>query len=545
MSLTTIPVRKAKEDKTVQDSITTHRRITGRVRIGLLIIAIAAMLSGSALVALSPARAATLPYEQPVTPPPPAPSRVPSASLEGGCAISTTTCTSSTSTTAPSTPAWGSLALPTIAVQPSKAGIERKAVIYMFWGDGCPHCAAAKPFLEQLTMHYDDVEVRDYEVWHDEGNRALFARMAVAHRFEPRAVPTFLLGERYWVGYTEQIGQEIERAVTACLDAGCSDAGAGIVTPSAAKPPLAMNEVPAEQTTGLTLPLFGTVDLQHQSLVLSTALIAFVDGFNPCSLWVLTMLLAITLHTGSRKKVLIIGLVFLTVTAGIYALFIAGLFTVFTFASVTGWVQWVVAVVALFFAAINVKDYFWYKEGISLTIADEKKPGLFQRMRKLVDASQSFWGLVGATVVLAAGVSLVEFSCTAGFPVIWTNLLTAQQVGAVTFLALLAIYLLIYQLDELGVFIASVVTLKAARLEEKQGRMLKLAGGMLMLTLAVVMLVNPTLMNNLGNSLLIFGIALGATLAILVLHRRILPAFGIWIGTEGKSKRARSGRRNT
>ena len=85
-------------------------------------------------------------------------------------------------------------------------------------------------------------------------------------------------------------------------------------------------------------------------LFLSTVLIAFVDGFNPCSIWVLSMLLAITLHTGSRKKVLVIGLVFLTVTAAIYALFIAGLFTVFKVVSFVGWIQVVVALVALFFA---------------------------------------------------------------------------------------------------------------------------------------------------------------------------------------------------
>src|SRR5690606_26919507 len=74
----------------------------------------------------------------------------------------------------------------------------------------------------------------------------------------------------------------------------------------------------------LDLPLIGRVDLDLQSIAIGTALIAFVDGFNPCSMWVLSMLLALTLHTGSRRKVLLIGLVFLTVTAVIYALFIAG-----------------------------------------------------------------------------------------------------------------------------------------------------------------------------------------------------------------------------
>jgi hypothetical protein len=257
-----------------------------------------------------------------------------------------------------------------------------------------------------------------------------------------------------------------------------------------------------------------------------------VDGVNPCSIWALTMLLAITLHTGSRKKVMIIGLVFIAVTAGVYALFILGLFSVLTVLSFTGWIQAVVALVALFFAAVNIKDYFWYKEGLSFTIADDKKPGIFQKMRKVMDAGDSFWGLVGATVVLSAGVSLVEFSCTAGFPVIWVNLLTAQQVAPLTFGLLLLLYMFIYQIDELGIFLVAVITLKSTRVEEKHGRILKLGGGMLMFALALTMLINPRLMNSLTSSMIVFGSAIAATGLVLLVHRRVLPAYGINIGTE-------------
>ncbi len=405
--------------------------------------------------------------------------------------------------------------------------------IYFFWGDGCPHCAQAEPFLQDLSKRYPSAKVKAYEVWYVAQNQELMNKMAQAHNFQAQYVPTIFIGDRYWVGYSEAIGAEIEDTVKACLAQGCKDAGAGImpgVTEEAANGQSISTERPAVDM--ITVPLIGTVDLAGQSLWISTALISFVDGFNPCSVWVLTMLLALTLHTGSRRKVLIIGLIFLTVTALVYALFIAGLFTVFTFINYVGWIQVIVALVALFFASVNIKDYFWYKEGISFTIADEQKPGLFKRMRGVMDASQSFWGLAGATVVMSAGVSLVEFSCTAGFPVLWTNLLAAQKVTALTFVLLLLLYMLIYQADELVIFFMAVYSLKASRLEEKQGRILKLIGGVLMLTLAGVMLINPSLMNSISSSMTVFGIAFGLVLLILLFHRRILPAFGIWIGTE-------------
>lgn len=430
-----------------------------------------------------------------------------------------------------------------------------QTIIYFFWGDGCPHCEEAKPFLAQLEQRYPSVEVRAYEVWYNEANREPLMRMAAKFGFEASAVPTIFIGDRYWVGYArDPIGQEIEAYVAACVLSGCPDAGAGVFAltpePAATATPAgepaastgaaapAADEPPVRSST-LTLPLIGSVDLATQSLALSTALIAFVDGFNPCSLWVLSVLLALTLHTGSRKKVLIIGLVFLTVTSLVYVLFIAGLFTMFTIVSFTGWIRVVVALFALFFAAVNIKDYFWYKEGLSFTIADEKKPGLYRSMRRVLNAGESMPALIGATVVMSAGASLVEFSCTAGFPVLWTNLLASQGVTALTFAVLLALYMLIYQIDELAIFLTAVFSLRASKLEEKHGRVLKLAGGLLMLTLAVVMLINPNLMSNVGSALLVFGMALAAMLLVLVVHRSLLPRLGVRIGSEFVAKRPR------
>jgi thiol-disulfide isomerase/thioredoxin len=408
-----------------------------------------------------------------------------------------------------------------------------KVVIYLFWGDGCPHCAAAKPFLNGLTQRYPNIELRMYEVWYVDTNRDLLINMAASYGFEPHAVPTIMIGNQYWEGYNDQIAQEIEHMVQTCSSNGCIDKGVGVIPGlSATDEQVSQPAIENNTSDAITLPLVGTIHLNSQSLWVSTALISFVDGVNPCSIWVLSMLLAITLHTGSRKKVVTIGLIFLTVTAGVYALFIAGLFTIFSVVSFIGWIQIIVALVALFFGLVNVKDYFWYKEGLSFTIADAKKPGIYQKMRRLVDASQSFWGLAGATAVLAAGVSLIEFSCTAGFPVLWTNILVAQKVTTFTFVLLLLLYLLIYQLDELAIFFVAVFTLKASRLEEKHGRILKLIGGVLMLTLASVMLVNPALMNNLSSSIAIFGIAFLATLLILFIHRMLLPRLRIQLGNE-------------
>lgn len=418
--------------------------------------------------------------------------------------------------------------------------------VYIFEGEGCPYCAKAMAFLEGLAAEDARIVLHDFEVYHNQENRAYFFAFGEAFGFEPQYVPTIFIGDQYWVGFSDTIQAEMTRKIEKCLDSPCADYGKDILPESMFQegapeietlPPDEATPTEESAETGsnqfsITLPIIGTINLADRSLLLSTLLIAFVDGFNPCSIWVLSMLLAITLNARSRKKVLIVGFVFISVTAFIYALFIGGLFTVFTFVGYVGWIQLIIALVAIFFAVVNIKDYFWYQEGISFTISDKKKPGIYKGIRRIMNAEENIWGLISATVVLAAGVSLVEFSCTAGFPMIWTNLLAFHEVTGLAFLGLLLVYMLVYQLDELGIFLVAVFTLRKSKMEEKYGRILKLLGGILMLALGVVMLIDPNLMNNIGGSLWVFGAAFGLTALVLLVHRVILPKLNLRGGSE-------------
>ncbi len=389
--------------------------------------------------------------------------------------------------------------------------------MFVFWGIGCPHCDNQKPFLHELEERYPDLTIQKYEVLRERTHHELFISLSLAHGIEPGSVPTAFLGGKAWVGDSPQIRREIEATVRQEIAAfGSQESPAAGTLPSLGPADVGTVDPPE----GFNVPLLGRVDLGMQPLMVTTLLIAFIDGLNPCSLWVLTLLLGLVIHSGSRGRVALVGITFLTTTALIYGAFIAGVFGVLNYVLYLTWVQWLVALFALTFGLVNIKDYFWFKTGPSFTIADSQKPGIYRGMRGLMDRRLTGPGLVFATMVMAAGIALVELPCTAGFPVVWSGIVAEREVTGIAFLLLLAVYLFVYLLIELVVFTVALLTLRMKRFEEGHGRVLKLVGGTVMIALALILILNPQLMNDITGTLVVFVGSILLATAVILVHRR-------------------------
>jgi glutaredoxin/uncharacterized membrane protein HdeD (DUF308 family) len=381
----------------------------------------------------------------------------------------------------------------TATVEPGDDSI----VVTVFHGDGCPHCARMLAFLDELDDRYPSIEVRAYEVWHDAANQQRFVADMAEFGLEPRSVPTVIVGELVFVGYTDAIADRIT-AVVADLVADRAPTNAGEFV--------------------IDVPFVGAVDVESRSMVGATVLIAFVDGVNPCSLWVLSMLLALVVHSGSRSRVALVGALFLVVTSALYGLYMLGAYSTLAVVGQETWIRAAVALVAGAFGVLHLKEH-WTTRGPSVTIASSRKPGILRRMRRLADPERSLGATLAGTGVLAVGVSLLETPCSAGLPLLWTNLLNDRGVAFGGAAFLFVVYLLVFLLDELLVFGAVVVTMRAAKLQEEHGRLLQLVGGALMVTLAVVMLAAPRLLESVTGTLLAFAIATTAVAAVLVVER--------------------------
>jgi thiol-disulfide isomerase/thioredoxin len=387
--------------------------------------------------------------------------------------------------------------------------------ILYFWGIGCPFCERLKPELEQLASDYPQVQLRDVEVYYDRANQQLFLKTINQYGIDAHSVPLTLIGERHWIGYREHFLNEMRGELEKLL----GTAGGTIATTATA-------------TDTISVPLLGDINIGTMPLLLTTVLIASVDGFNPCSIWLLTILLGILLHTHSRRKIIIVGLAFLLTTAAGYGAFMLGLLNVFLYVGYVDWIKILVGLLALTFAVVNIKDYFWFQQGVSFTISDKHKPGIFKRMRNIIHQDMSTAGMVGATIIMALGVTLVELPCTAGFPVIWSNMVAQQGVSGIEFALLFVIYLTIYLGIEIAILVTAVITLKKSVFEEKHGRILKLISGVIMLVLAYGIVFAYDVLGSLGGVISLFGVAAFIIGMTLVVHRVILPRCGISFGSE-------------
>jgi hypothetical protein len=274
----------------------------------------------------------------------------------------------------------------------------------------------------------------------------------------------------------------------------------------------------AGESVPVHLPLIGDIDLRSWSLPLVTLVLAAVDSFNPCAFFVLLFLLSLLVNARDRTRMLIIGGLFVTVSGLVYFLFMAAWLNVFLVFGELVWMTLAAGALALVFGLLNLKDYFFFGRGPSLSVPEGAKPSLFRRMRQLISA-ESLPAMLAGTLVLAVLANSYELLCTAGFPMVFTRLLTLNELPGATYYGYLALYCTVYVIPLLVIVGIFVRTLGRRKLSNREGRVLKLLSGLMMSGLGLVLLVDPLLLSNL---LITAGIIVAALLLTWLIST-ILP----------------------
>jgi hypothetical protein len=388
--------------------------------------------------------------------------------------------------------------------------------LYYFFSPTCPHCQAARPVIADLEARAPWLEVKRYAVKDDRANARFYYDTARSLGVEALSVPGFIFCRQVLIGFdgAATTGAQIEQALGACRaerlgHPGATTAAPAASTHSASRPPTtATSRAPV---TMVHIPLVGDVDAQAFSLPALTLVLAGMDAFNPCAFFVLLFLLSLLVHARSRTRMAVVGGTFVLFSGAVYFVFMAAWLNVFLIAGELRVITFIAGLVALVVAALNIKDYFWFKQGPSLSIPDAAKPGLFSRMREVVTTG-AMGPMLLSTVLLAVVANSYELLCTAGFPMVYTRALTLAKLESWQYYAWLAAYNVIYVLPLLAIVIVFTRTMGARKLTESEGRILKLVSGLMMLGFGLVLLFAPNLLTNPLASILVLVVAVAVAL---------------------------------
>ena len=376
-------------------------------------------------------------------------------------------------------------------------GGETTVQLWFFWTRTCPHCLEAKPFVETLAGE-PGVAVHSLELTEHPEHVELYRTLAAAAGEQARAVPAFVFCGRILTGF------DPESTPGALRDgiARCRDTMAGAVSSPEPAP---------------TLP--GGLDAETLSLPVLTLVLAGLDSLNPCAFFVLLFLLSLLAHARSRARMLLVGSVFVAISGLVYFAFMAAWLNLFLVAGELRAVTLGAGLLAVALGAVNVRDGLRAQGAATLAIPDAAKPGLFARMRGLVHADR-LSTILAATVALALVANAYELLCTAGFPMLFTRILTLRELPTSEYYFALALYCAVYVTPLFAIVAVFAATLGSRKLGEREGHLLKLLSGLMMAALGVVLLVAPEWLARPWVALAM----LGAALALTVLAARITRA---------------------
>jgi glutaredoxin len=286
--------------------------------------------------------------------------------------------------------------------------------VYLFYGDGCPHCERAEAFLEGAHGGGDLLRVHRFEVFNSAENQELMLRAGQTVGVTPTGVPFVIIGSEPFVGYSESTSPAAMRsAIDRCRAAPCADPVAALLGAGATvhAPPTAEAEPPApdaaappgddpaalpaalsasgaaEPPAGLPpsaqgapsvqVPVWGSLSASSVSLPVLTVLLGALDGFNPCAMWVLLFIISMLLGMPDRRRMWVLGGAFILVSALVYYVFMAAWLNIVLFFGMMFWVRLAVALVALGGGAYSVSRFFADRgDGGCSVVGDERRAHL-------------------------------------------------------------------------------------------------------------------------------------------------------------------------
>ena len=346
-----------------------------------------------------------------------------------------------------------------------------KINFYLFRGEGCPHCKQEEQWLVDIKKDYKDyVNFYDFEIWYNADNKEMYDKVREKLGVTQQGVPFTVIGDDYYIGFSDTYSEMMENTIKDYIGKD-------------AKKKIEKNEV--------TIPILGKINMKHTSIIVISIVLGFIDGFNPCAMWILLFLINMLFRVKNKKKAWILGIIFLFTSGLVYFLSMLGINFVIGALSVK-FLKLAISIFILVMGILGMKKYLKIrKEEAGCTIVDDKKrKSLMTKMKKIINSRSFLFSLIGI-MALAISVNLIELACSLGFPMIFNEVLTINNVKGISKILYLLVYIFFYMLDDMFVFTVSMATVQATGITNKYNKLCTLISSIIMIAMGLLLIFKP------------------------------------------------------
>ena len=365
---------------------------------------------------------------------------------------------------------------------------EENLKFYLFYQESCPHCHDEMEFINSIKDEYPTVDFVFYEISLNEMNYNFYNKVLKKTKINANGVPFTIIGTDYYVGFNEEISKNIVESLNKFLETGTID----IISMVKNDEDLSDIKYNENINENMSLPIIGEIDAKKVSLPLISIFIGMIDGFNPCAMWVLLFLIGMLFNMKDKKKMWVLGITFLTTSAILYLfIMMAWLKVALSFNTVL-WLRILIALIALIAGGINIISYLKnIKIDDGCKIVDEKKrKKIFSKIKKITLEKRLILSIIGI-ITLAISVNLVELACSAGLPLMFTQILSFNNLSMFEYMFYMFLYILFFLIDDIVIFVIAMKTLSIKGISSKYGKYSNLIGGIIMILIGILMIFKP------------------------------------------------------
>lgn len=373
---------------------------------------------------------------------------------------------------------------------------ENLVNLYLFYSNTCSHCEAEMKLLDELQEDYDNLRIYKYEISEDK-NSLLLSKVSEIFNTNVTGVPFTIIGEKTFFGYSEEnskkkfVGTIEYYSSHGYVDKVGEYLGNELPTYEIDNNDITVDEYIKDYGEyNFNIPIIGTVSTKDLTLPLIAIIMGFIDGVNPCAMWVLLFLISMLIGMHDRKKMLILGGAFLLTSAFIYFFIMLAWLNIAVLVTKITIIRLVIAIIALLGGLYNLYSVYKTKEnGCNVTTKKDRKK-ILERIKKFTSEKSLMLSVIGV-IALAISVNLIELACSAGLPVMFTQILAINNLTKVEYLSYIILYIVFFLIDDFIIFLLAITSMKVSGISAKYGKVSKIIGAIFLIIIGVLLIVRP------------------------------------------------------